>query len=349
MITALFTRLKEKFMSDEKKLTEVERYRKYRAEVEKKFESGEYKPSGEPKEHVSPSGKYKLVTTSYATKPGCWDYKRGQVYAGEKLVADVKRNYASFPFAWAEGHKNGHDYLLCGEDYQGYTVIELDTGRRNDLLPESVPRKYSYKEKDGTVKTGTVPVYPNGYGFCWVGIHPSPDRMVLAIDGCYWACPYEVVLLDFSEPMKFPLWELERWDDAESFDSWETEGKLLLSRTVEVRKSDGKVLYDLPDEEMDKAEADGDVEEKKITKVWEPKMLPASRSAVARKEYERLLKWLEEVGTQSDASEVVRDLMDRPWFAMSDEDREAVRKLSTALAEREDAKQPQTTHVEVRS
>ena len=255
MFTNLIQILKEKFMTQPTELSPIEKYRKHRVEMEKYFIAENEAPN--PKEVTSPSGKYRLVITSYGTKPGCWNYSRGRVYAGETLVSDVKRNYSSFEWAWAEGHPNGHDYLLCGEDYQGQTVIELDTGKRVD--------------------SGATEDTMKGFGFCWVRISPSPDKKVLAVDGCYWACPYEVVLFDFREPMKLPLPELERWDDVEEFDAWQTEGKLLLSRTVEVRKSDGKVLYDLPDEEMEKAEAAGDVEEKKLTKLWEPKSLTEVR------------------------------------------------------------------------
>lgn len=348
MFTKLFNQLKEKLMEPTKeeleKMTAVERYKFYRKGMEKHFDDEKIKKS---EEKLSPSGKYKLVLSYYGTKKGCWDYSRGRVYEGGKLVADVKRNYHHFPFAWAEGHPNGHDYLLCGEDYQGYTVLELDTGMRNDLLPESYKKAYSYKSESGEMKTGYVDVHPNGYGFCWAGIHPSPDKKVLAIDGCYWAAPYEVLLLDFSEPMQLPYWELERWEDCESFDTWETEGKLLLSRTVEVRKSDKKLIDDIPEEEWP---PESEWEDLKLTKVWEPKSLPASRSAVAKKEYERLLRKLFEVGTQSEAADVIRDLMDRPGYALSEEDKLEMAKLSHKLGLEEAAREgkPMEVHYEAR-
>lgn len=304
----------------------------YREEMEKYF-TEENRAQEQRKVLFSPSGKYQLTLDTYQTKPGCWSYSRGRVFERDRLVADVKRNYHHFPFAWAEQHPNGHDYLICGEDYQGYTTIELDTGRRNDLQPNSYERRFTYKDsKTGEEKTGSVPAYPNGYGFCWASIHPSPDRMVLAVSGCFWAAPYEIVLYDFSEPMKFPYWELERWDDAEDFDAWETAGTLRLSRTLEVRKSDGKPLDDLSYEEMDKAEDASDIEERKLSKLWEPKNLPMSRSTVARREYERLLRTLFEVGTQSKEADFIRDLMDRPGEALSPEDRDAVGRLATELS-----------------
>lgn len=276
------------------------------------------------KELVSPSGKYRVVLDSYTTGPGTWEYSRGRVYEGARLIQDVLRNYRSFPFAWAEGHPNGRDYLLCGEDYQGYTVIELDTGARASLLPESYKYDFTYKAKEGGVeveKQGSVPRYPNDYGFCWAAIHVSPDRMVLAVDGCYWAAPYEVRLYDFSEPMKLPYWLLERWDDAESFDDWATEGTVVLSRTEEVRKSDGRLLNDLPDDELDAAEKSGDYEDRKLTKLWKPDALQFSRSRVALEEYRRLSERLKDVPNDSQGADLIRDLMERPWFSMTDADR----------------------------
>jgi len=132
-------------------------------------------------EHLSPSGEYKLVVNSHATKPGCWDYTRGLVYrkGSDKPIAKVKRNYSSFPFCWID-HPNGHSYLVCGEDYQGQTVIELDTGKRRDHLP---------------------PEAEKGHGFCWADYRFDAATLMLVVEGCIWACPYEFRFYDFSDPM----------------------------------------------------------------------------------------------------------------------------------------------------
>jgi len=114
-------------------------------------------------------------------------YSRGHVYrhdspednAGKTLIAQVTRNYASFIDLFIEGHANGHDYLVTGEDYQGQTVLELDTGKRWDFLP------------DGAY---------HGVGFCWVDIAYDEPSQILVVAGCHWACPYEYRLYDFSNP-----------------------------------------------------------------------------------------------------------------------------------------------------
>lgn len=149
------------------------------------------------REISSPEGKYKLVVSSFSTGQGTWDYSQGKVYrtdAGE-LVAIVQRNHDSFPFLFVEGHPNGHDYLVCGEDYQGQTVVELDTGGRRDHLPEEAKR---------------------GVAFCWVDASFEAPVAMLVVEGCIWACPYEYRFFDFSDPMRgWPEIEADTMIDAD--------------------------------------------------------------------------------------------------------------------------------------
>lgn len=131
----------------------------------------------------SPSGRYWVETSTYATRPGCWGYARAVVYSDKRPepIADIKRNYDSVPICWIEGHPNGHDYLITGEDYQGQTVVELDTGRQRNTYP------------DGAVE---------GIGFCWFGpVGGLVNGHTLLVHGCYWACPDQYKFYDFSDPM----------------------------------------------------------------------------------------------------------------------------------------------------
>lgn len=138
--------------------------------------------AGDSHEVLSPSGKYKLVVTSFKTGAGSWSYTQGSVFRidSDEPIAVVQRNYSRFPHAFVEGHPNGHAYLVCGEDYQGQTVVELDTGRRRELLPEEAKK---------------------GHGFCWASYEYVPTMQALLVDGCFWACPYEYRFYDFSDPM----------------------------------------------------------------------------------------------------------------------------------------------------
>lgn len=137
--------------------------------------------AGKKVEKVSPSGKYKLLVTSFETTKGSWSFTQGEVFrqGSDTPIATVQRNYHSFPFLFVEGHPKG-DFLVCGEDYQGQTVVELSTGKRRELLPEEAKK---------------------GHGFCWASSTYVPSMQALQVDGCYWAAPYEYRFYDFSDPM----------------------------------------------------------------------------------------------------------------------------------------------------
>lgn len=150
--------------------------------------------------YQSPSGTYRL-DVSDRDNPGGWRYCRGQVWRQDHCIAVVDRNIGGFPFLFVESHPNGHDYLICGEDYQGQTVIELDTGRRIDELP---------------------PEAEDGMGFCWAEARYLPELEALLVLGCYWACPYEYRLYDFRDPMTPPEglscgWPLITLEDEEAW------------------------------------------------------------------------------------------------------------------------------------
>ncbi len=134
-------------------------------------------------EHLSPSDKYKLVVTPFQTGEGTWGYTQGLVFkiGFDEPIAEIQRNYSSFPFCWVDAHPNGHAYLICGVDYQGQTVIELDTGNRREFLPEAASK---------------------GHGFCWAKYEFDSATQMVIVDGCYWACPYEYRFYDFSDPMQ---------------------------------------------------------------------------------------------------------------------------------------------------
>ena len=135
------------------------------------------------KTKFSPLKKYRLVITNVKTREGCWSYSLGEVFNNEtnELIAEIKRNYGSFPFAFVENHQNGHDYLFCGENYQNQTVVELDT-----------------KNKVEHVDPGSS----KGHGFCWAEMFPSNAGNLIAVDGCYWADAYQTRIFDISDPMK---------------------------------------------------------------------------------------------------------------------------------------------------
>jgi hypothetical protein len=204
---------------------------------------------------LSPSGKYRLEVANYTTGPKTWEYTRGVVrrVSDNLLVADIRRNYSCFWHCFVQ-HANGKEYLLCGEDYQGYNVVDL--GACTNRLVMNKGACY-------------------GGGFCWISATPSPDGTLLAVEGCIWACPYETRVYDFSSPDKLPLPCLGGSEDIDdSHPSWEQDPDgqwaCLIGEEFYVRKSDGKPLRDLSSEEEDSLKEDEIEERHRITRWRKP-------------------------------------------------------------------------------
>lgn len=79
-------------------------------------------------------------------------------------------------------HSNGRSYLLFRIDLYGYGVFDL-----------THKQEFFY-----------VPKAPET--FVWTDVHYCPQSDMLAVDGCYWACPNGLHLMDFSEPMRESTW-----------------------------------------------------------------------------------------------------------------------------------------------
>jgi hypothetical protein len=207
-----------------------ERYIERRKRIEQFFVPENLNPDS-GKVDISPSDKFQIEVNRYFTLPNSWQYSRGIVtnIASGKVVADIKRNYGQFWHTWLQ-HPNGNEYLLCGEDYQGYSVLNLSTGKYQAYFPEA-----GYK----------------GSGFCWAAVYPSPDSLVLAVAGCYWACPYELVLFDFRNPAILPYPELARFEALDGFDGWKDNDTVVLIREVPIRKSDGATYESLSEQEQE--------------------------------------------------------------------------------------------------
>lgn len=179
-----------------------DRYIEIREKIEDSFKN-KYSVYGKSIQNESPCGNYKLLITYYKTEKGCWDYTKGVVFDknGEEIFT-IFRNYSSFIYKWVE-HQNGNTYLLCGEDYQGYVVLNLTQKIKHVYFPES-----GFK----------------GCGFCWVNIEDYDEHdSTITVEGCYWGFPYEKIVYNFSNPDKVPFEEILRYDVDTNDDEEDTE------------------------------------------------------------------------------------------------------------------------------
>jgi hypothetical protein len=176
-----------------KNFSDSDKYKEQRVAVEKRFTERKLKPVT-TKEHLSPSNNYKLVTINLDNGEGYWDFIKGTVTdirTGEEIFI-ILRNYGSFWYQWIE-HQNGKEYLLCGEDYQGYVCLNL-TERK----------KHVYFSEGGF----------KGWGFCWTEVkeyYKDTDNTI-RVEGCYWGAQFEEVEYDFSDPDTLPYREISRHD-----------------------------------------------------------------------------------------------------------------------------------------
>lgn len=183
----------------------------------------------------SESGKYCLVIHTVKTKPSCWKYTIGIVSnvleKFQKPIAIIERNYCVFWHCFIEDHPDGNDYLLCGSDYQGQTVINLTNGTRIDYLPEEAKQ---------------------GGGFCWALAEISPDKTHLLVEGCYWAGASDLLVLDFTNPMQLPYTELKSFEAIPNGSySWIDNNTIQVAEEFEIRKSDRVRYYNLSPAEQD--------------------------------------------------------------------------------------------------
>jgi len=79
-------------------------------------------------------------------------------------------------------HQNGREYLFYKRDLYGYSVFDLKTNRDFNYYPAaSLP----------FAETET---------FIWCEVFYNPVNNIIAVSGCYWACPYGIILADFTDP-----------------------------------------------------------------------------------------------------------------------------------------------------
>jgi hypothetical protein len=191
---------------------------KVREATERALASAQLAPGG-PVSELSPCGRYRLDIEEYAAEGADFAVAVVRRTADGQGVATVKRNDSRCFYAWVS--RAGHDYLLFPEDLEGQTVIDLTAGQ---------------------VASFSSPDDP----FIWAEFYPSPDGTKLGVVGCYWACPYQVTVYDFHDPLNLPLPKRAEFvlpENDSEFGGWVTEGTFL------VRSKDGAVrVFEVPGE-----------------------------------------------------------------------------------------------------
>lgn len=153
----------------------------------------------------SPSKGYTL----YVVHDECYEGLRRQAKTrgmitcreDEAYRLEINRNFGIFLHCWLSWE--GREYLLTSQDYQGYTIIDLQQSRIIDYVPETALQ---------------------GGGFCWAKIHHRPGSQMLAVEGCYQGSDFEIVFYDFAAPLVLPYREVGRISAYEEALGWTEEG-----------------------------------------------------------------------------------------------------------------------------
>ncbi|HEX2953707.1 MAG TPA: hypothetical protein VHR47_06955 [Bacillota bacterium] len=182
-----------------------ERYKSERFGLEQYFTNAYLLPE-ETEYSVSPSGGCALTVFRYCHQEGngLLFLSKGVLRFDDDMLIEVKRDADYFQYAWLQ-HRTG-EYLICGEDSQGYSIVDLKSRAIHHFVPEEA--------------------YLRG-GFSWIKPYASKDGDILAVEGCYLGQPCQVVFYDISKPLSLPYREILRlteygeiigWKDQRNFE-----------------------------------------------------------------------------------------------------------------------------------
>lgn len=195
-------------------------YEESRVEIESFFKKHHNIITTEPTS-FSPSKDYHLTVDKYNNDGVI--YSRGRVWESSthRMIADIKRNHDTFWHTWVQ-KKNKKEYLLCGEDIQGYNVIDIENNKT-----------YVYIDPNAL----------EGLGFHWLDALPSPDGEYLVVEGCYFSCPKITAVYDFSKPTRLPLPKVTILDN--TFNNWYDVEGWVDNRTLKINHPYGLSSFDV--------------------------------------------------------------------------------------------------------
>jgi hypothetical protein len=115
----------------------------------------------------------------------------------EELISSIKCYYSVTLFQYIE-HSNGFEYLIFRRDLYGYSILNLNSLKVFHYIPK-------------------VAILPDKESFIWTEVSYSGNSNFLAVEGCYWACPYEIMIFDISNPEKLPYPLIAKLNDDDEF------------------------------------------------------------------------------------------------------------------------------------
>lgn len=197
-------------------------------------------------EHLVQPGKTEQLTDGFSVRSKFYAKEAsGRLTASEN---DLMDRSGQIIYTWRNldmdgefftlfSHSNGNHYLVFRTELYGYSVLEVESGKELHYVPSTAHPEEEKKFQET---------------FIWTDVHYHPKANMLAVEGCYWACPNSVLLLDFSDPLREQLTEqwlefhkIDGYDydvyDSFDFDHWDENGDLWLE-AFNIEKDKNEVL-----------------------------------------------------------------------------------------------------------
>jgi hypothetical protein len=200
-------------------------------------------------EKILDKGNIKIISEYYKNTslevkgyriPGCINNK---IYRNEILLHEYINIYDDKFLCEYIKYNNGLDYLIYREDLYGYSVCEIGTKNTFEYFP-----KCSFVE-------------PFSETFIGTNIHYNVNNNIFAVEGCYWACPFDVFLIKTNNIMEqfigllnihYIIEKKKKKYDEISFVKWENNDIILKCYNIETEPHKDEILILKEKEYMDK-------------------------------------------------------------------------------------------------
>jgi hypothetical protein len=128
------------------------------------------------------SGNLKRIITEYDGKE--YFCSNNKVYQENTFIFEYFNLYHHEFFCKKIKYNNGREYIFYKTDLYGYNVFEMDTQKTFDYFP-----KCSFMENGIETFIGT-------------DIYFNQNNNIFAVDGSYWSCPTDTLLIKIDNPLK---------------------------------------------------------------------------------------------------------------------------------------------------
>lgn len=138
---------------------------------------------GEKVIHLSPP--YLLKKRSYAgsvEEYGIHGSECDLLDGSGRLLYTIRNLNEAGEFFRVIRHGDGREYLVFRRDLYGYSVFCMNTMEDFHFIPEKS--------------------FLGGETFIWTDVFYNKENGLLAVSGCFWACPCGILLVDFSQPLQ---------------------------------------------------------------------------------------------------------------------------------------------------